>query len=245
MLSLNWRGITEDLKQRLIMLDSDIVRPYGYIYYLLPSQKPPTLPTIQDIEARPKKIAWMVSNCHSSSQREALAEEIDKYITVDIYGQCGTHFCSKDTAEACYNFLEDNYKFYLSFENSYCKDYVTEKLYNILQKNLIPIVYGSGNYNIQAPPHSVIDVRNFESVKKLTDYLKELDEDPEEYLKYFEWKKKYSVNTSPQQTMCELCEKLNQPIENNIYESIQTWWKYSGCKYKEELPKIVPKDLLD
>nr|CAH7760466.1 unnamed protein product [Callosobruchus chinensis] len=224
-------------------LDSDIVRPYGYIKPLLPSQKPPDLPSVQEIEARPKKIAWMVSNCDSESQRENLVKKIDKYIPVDIYGNCGTHFCSKETSDACYDLIEANYKFYLSFENSYCIDYVTEKMFNVLKKNVIPIVYGGANYTALAPPHSVIDVSEFETVKELTDYLKELDEDPEEYLKYFEWKKRYSVTTSSQQTLCELCEKLHQPIGSKIYASFKQWWTDSGCKYKNNLPNIVSKDV--
>lgn len=61
--------------------------------------------------------------------------------------------------------LERDYKFYLSFENSLCRDYVTEKFYSALQFTTIPIVYGSGNYSTVAPKKSYIDVRDFSSGK--------------------------------------------------------------------------------
>nr|CAH7760465.1 unnamed protein product [Callosobruchus chinensis] len=215
---------------------------YGRPEKRLQNQKPPDLPSVQEIEARPKKIAWMVSNCNSESQRDDLAKKINTHMPVDVYGKCGTLICSRETSEACYDLIETNYKFYLSFENSYCTDYVTEKMYNILKKNVIPIVYGGANYTALAPPHSVIDVSEFETVKELTDYLKELDEDPEEYLKYFEWKREYSAITGSQQTLCELCEKLNQPIGTKIYARFKQWWTDSGCKYKNDLPNIVSKD---
>ena len=60
--------------------------------------------------------------------------------------------------------LERDYKFYLSFENSICPDYVTEKFYNPLLFTTVPIVYGGANYEaIGAPRNSYIDVRNFTS----------------------------------------------------------------------------------
>lgn len=60
--------------------------------------------------------------------------------------------------------IENNYKFYLAFENSICRDYVTEKLYNSLLFSTVPIVYGGADYDaIGLPPNSYIDVRNFKS----------------------------------------------------------------------------------
>lgn len=59
--------------------------------------------------------------------------------------------------------LGKNYKFYLSFENSLCDDYVTEKFYNALLYNTVPIVFGGANYSKLAPKNSYIDVRNFTS----------------------------------------------------------------------------------
>jgi len=60
--------------------------------------------------------------------------------------------------------LEQDYKFYLSFENSLCRDYVTEKFYNPLLYSTVPVVYGGADYeSIKAPHHSFIDIRNFAS----------------------------------------------------------------------------------
>jgi alpha-1,3-fucosyltransferase len=57
--------------------------------------------------------------------------------------------------------LESTYKFYLSFENTVCPDYVTEKLFKILAHDVVPVVYGGADYTQQAPPISYIDARKF------------------------------------------------------------------------------------
>jgi glycoprotein 3-alpha-L-fucosyltransferase len=56
------------------------------------------------------------------------AKELQQYIPVDIYGQCGTRNCSHSTENECFEMLNEDYKFYLAFENANCKDYITEKL---------------------------------------------------------------------------------------------------------------------
>ncbi|EFA05856.1 alpha-(1,3)-fucosyltransferase C [Tribolium castaneum] len=202
-------------------LDSDILRPYGFLVKQKTGYK---LPTVEEIQKRPKKIAWFVSNCGTSSERELLVNEIQKEIHVDVYGRCGTLHCEKNNKEGCYDMMERKYKFYLSFENSICEDYVTEKLYNVLQRNIVPIVYGGADYNTLAPPKSVINVMDFMSVKHLVKHLKYLDSHPEEYLKFLEWKKDYIVETASTQTLCTLCQKLNEPIKQKIYNDITKWW---------------------
>ena len=52
---------------------------------------------------------------------------------MDIYGDCGERKCRKDS-DQCFKDIEKNYKFYLSFENSFCTEYITEKFWQILGK---------------------------------------------------------------------------------------------------------------
>ena len=60
--------------------------------------------------------------------------------------------------------VERDYKFYLAFENSLCRDYATEKFYNPLLFSTVPVVYGEADYKaIGAPNNSYIDVRSFAS----------------------------------------------------------------------------------
>ena len=57
------------------------------------------------------------------------ARELGKYINVDIYGACGSKRCPRTNANKCFSLLDKEYKFYLAFENSNCKEYITEKFF--------------------------------------------------------------------------------------------------------------------
>jgi alpha-1,3-fucosyltransferase len=89
--------------------------------------------------------------------------------------------------------LDSKYKLYLSFENSFCKDYITEKFFKVLNYNIIPIVLGRANYSKFAPSKSYIDVRDFQSIGQLAEYLKYLDKNETAYAEYFEWKHYFQV----------------------------------------------------
>ena len=73
--------------------------------------------------------------------------ELQKYIDVDIFGECGTFNCSRQYEENWTALWEREYKFYLAFENSVCQDYITEKFYGTLKLELILVVLGGGDYN--------------------------------------------------------------------------------------------------
>jgi hypothetical protein len=73
------------------------------------------------------QVAWLVSNCRESNNRQKYAHELQKYIPVDIYGKCGTMKCPRSKENKCLEMLDRDYKFYLAFENANCKDYITEK----------------------------------------------------------------------------------------------------------------------
>ena len=110
--------------------------------------------------AKPRLVAWMVSSCETPSRREDYVRELQKYIAVDIFGKCGNRTCGAWNSKECNGFLEQGYKFYLSFENSLCRDYVTEKFYRQLGLDIVPVVRGGANYSQLAPPGSYIDTRS-------------------------------------------------------------------------------------
>ncbi|XP_018564446.1 alpha-(1,3)-fucosyltransferase C-like [Anoplophora glabripennis] len=216
--------------------DSDIMRPYGYYQKATTVYK---MPTAADVQQRPHKIVWMVSNCNAMSNRNDLFEKLNKHIPIDVYGTCGNKSCPKETFDECYDRLATNYKFYLSFENSICSEYVTEKLYAALMRDFVPIVYGGADYSKIAPPNSVIDVSKFSSIKELAEFIKTLDEDPKKYLSYFEWKKEYIVKRDNKLTLCTLCRKLNEPIVHKSYTNIRKWWSYEMCFLDYKLPEVI------
>ena len=105
-------------------------------------------------------------------------------------------------------------RFHLSFENSVCQDYVTEKLFKAAERpGVIPVVMGKpflfnhqhiiisrtcisaggAKYSSLAPRHSLINVNDFMSPKALAAYLKGLESDRDALAKYFWWKQHYSI----------------------------------------------------
>ncbi|KAB7498702.1 Alpha-(1,3)-fucosyltransferase C, partial [Armadillidium nasatum] len=90
--------------------------------------------------------------------------------------------------------------------------------------NIIPIVFGAGDYSTISPPHSYIDARNFESPKKLAEYLLYLSRNEEAYMEYFK--------LAEMVTYCHLCQKLHEDKEEKIYSDMKDWFNsHSHCKY--------------
>lgn len=98
----------------------------------------------------------IISNCRASNNRLKYINELSKYVPVDLYGKCGNKTCPGNNRRDCKQSLAADYKFYLSFENSICRDYITEKFFLTLTFNIIPVVMGGGTYD-----HYVIINFNF------------------------------------------------------------------------------------
>lgn len=108
-----------------------------------------------------KLVAWMVSHCVTSSLRELYVEELKQFIPVDVFGKCGNLTCPRNETHwishsECCEKIENEYKFYLAFENSICIDYVTEKFFIIVKHDVVPIIYGGADYIKIAPSNSYI-----------------------------------------------------------------------------------------
>ena len=135
--------------------------------------------------------------------------------------------------------VEKDYYFYLSFENSICVDYVTEKFFNALNKTVVPIALGGADYakSAGAPRKSFINAyKDFRDPASLARYLQKLMDDPEMYSSYFWWKGYYNVDTSSQSTaeksFCEACERLHGGTDHQVYNDMEEWWVHkSKCKH--------------
>ncbi len=101
-------------------------------------------------------------------------EVLKQYVPVDIYGRCG-NLSFADGFDGFFD-LALKYKFYLAFENSLCREYVTEKFWRTIRLPLVPVVMGGTDYKLIAPPHSYIDVNDYPSIQALADYLNYLND---------------------------------------------------------------------
>jgi len=108
-------------------LDSVLNAPYERYTPFLNITEFPTKTKQNYASGKTKMAAWFVSHCEAPSGRRNFVRELQKYLPVDIYGKCGKQ-CLK-TDQRCFEQLNTDYKFYLAFENSVCKDYYTEKLF--------------------------------------------------------------------------------------------------------------------
>lgn len=211
--------------------DSDIVNPYGW--FEPHTFKTETKTSVNYAANKTKTAVWFVSNCESShSGRIELVERLQGFIDVDIYGRCGTLRCPRSSHKDCMRLVESKYKFYLSLENSFCLDYITEKFYDVMRHRIVPIVIDlHGHYELIAPPHSFINAARFSSVRQLADYLQLLDRNDTLYNEYFEWRNNYVVRENT--GMCHLCAALHhhRHQEPKVYRNFTDWWlSRSQCR---------------
>ncbi|XP_075973767.1 alpha-(1,3)-fucosyltransferase C-like [Anticarsia gemmatalis] len=189
----------------------------------------------EQLRSKTRAAAWFVSNCYTKSKRELvipkLREALKKYgLEIDVYGKCGNLKCSRDNEEECDKLIKEVYYFYLSFENSFSEDYVTEKLLHAVENDAIPIVYGGADYTRFLPNGTYLNAREL-SMEELAKKMNELIKDPEKYAEYFKWKNHYSyyrkhvsVETDP---YCLFCTTLNDEEmvkKTTIYKDFRKWW---------------------
>ncbi|XP_053304856.1 4-galactosyl-N-acetylglucosaminide 3-alpha-L-fucosyltransferase FUT6-like [Spea bombifrons] len=197
--------------------DSDIFTPYGWL------EKNDAIQNFT-IPKKSMLVAWVVSNWNPQSQRVHFYEELKKYIQIDIYGRQHKPLASGNMQENL-----SQYKFYLAFENSQHRDYITEKLWrNALVSGTVPIVLGSSreNYEKFIPRDSFIHVDDFPSAKQLADYLLELDKDTQKYEQYFKWRSTWRPNGDEGWAThyCKACRALKDAPPYRTIPTLVKWY---------------------
>ncbi|CAF3191929.1 unnamed protein product [Rotaria socialis] len=189
---------------------------------------------------RPEGALWFVSNCNSKKRLEyynSLTRQ--KLISVEGYGRCvdyyPMHFCGAGTE--CERDYMSKFKFYLSFESTTCRDYITEKFFKAFYHGLIPVVVGPDriDYNRLAPNGSFIHVNDFgKDMTRLAEYLQDVSLNLKLFSKYHQWRQQYEIiidgRALERVRMCELCERLRTRRRDDMiyYENIEQFY-YEKC----------------
>lgn len=207
-------------------------------------------------------VAAAISNCEPQ-YRGKLVEKLSNMLrypngdhALDIFGACRNRYqkyesktrdffqnntMQRGTHQSLPQTLK-NYKFFLSFENSRCRHYITEKFFsNAYLSNSVPIVAGPPreDYEFVAPADSFIHVDDFATVEKLAERVNFLMDPANEveYRKFFEWKNRLNdgvhlndLKENRKSGLCGLCNAAFE-IKNGIKDwdfgvvkDLQTWW---------------------
>uniref|UniRef100_H2ZF44 Fucosyltransferase n=1 Tax=Ciona savignyi TaxID=51511 RepID=H2ZF44_CIOSA len=152
---------------------------------------------------RGKLVMWTVSNCGkfkgATKRMQYYKDLVQAGLTVSTFGKCFAG-SEKITWSFPTNYPDrlKRHKFYLAFENSVrCRDYITEKFWdNALKNDMVPVVWGPAKEDVLAvaPIDSFIHCDDFESPAKLAEYLHFLDQNDDEYRKYFRWREDESMS---------------------------------------------------
>lgn len=227
--------------------DSDILHSYGsYMlrnssrkrvddqlvdFYSSSQTNQSTFDVKKEYHQRKNRILWFVSNCHAKTKRNQIAKQLGKLYPIDQFGKC-----SKSNRSVDFEQLLFQYKFYLAFENSYCEDYITEKVfYNSFAHGSIPLVLGPDkkNYERVLPPNSFIHVESYPKLNKLAQELRLITEDLNIYSSYHQWRIDYRLIVRRSSyyidhIFCDLCIKLHTDHAVKTYSNFSGW--LNKCK---------------
>lgn len=198
--------------------DADIPVPYGV-----------TVPGVQrlNVQAATNRsyfACWLVSKYRPSQARAGVYQSLKREIPIEVFGRWKKNplpdHMLLPTISKCL--------FYLAFENSEARDYISEKLWrNAFQSGAIPVVLGPSRatYEAVAPPHSFIHVSDFRSTAELATYLKHVAADRQVYEGYLQWHHTHSIKTLTdwRERLCQICARYPSLPASKVYQDLEGW----------------------
>lgn len=198
--------------------DADIFVPYGKTMW------GGIEPHFQIMTNRSCLVSWVISKYQTHQTRVRLYQSLKRFISIEVYGKWNNRpIPSRELLPTIAKCL-----FYLSFENSEAKDYITEKLWrNAFQARVVPVVFGpsKSTYEALAPPHSFIHVSDFKNMENLAAYLKVLAADRKAYEEYFLWRGTHTIKTYTdwRERLCQICVQHPHLPTRKVYQDLEHW----------------------
>ena len=208
--------------------ESEINTNFGKVYSLCEDDDKKDRPKLGTDFSKKKKRVVLAIISHCFSYRLKLLQYLQNYVDLDVYGDCSRlvkpykfKTCSKFSKE-CDN-LWATYRFYFAVENTFCKDYLSEKVYmNSFHRGLVPIIMADGNIPFQKllPPHSWINIMDFKNLQDLGKYLTYLSKNDTAYNEYHAWRYNYRHILTFSVNWCDICQMLWERDGENIISTV-------------------------
>ncbi|XP_078124007.1 4-galactosyl-N-acetylglucosaminide 3-alpha-L-fucosyltransferase 9-like [Sander vitreus] len=182
----------------------------------------------------PKKerlLCWIVDSDDlrtKSGEGYNYYRKLVKHIKVDVYDSSSAEFSKGEN----YFLTISSCKFYLSFENSIHRDYITETFNGPLAAGTVPIVLGPprSNYEDFAPGTSFIHVNDFPDAATLAEFLLKLDQNNTAYMRYFNWRPFYTArrhlteeNHEFAYAICQACYYVGMTNKYRVVPDLYKW----------------------
>jgi hypothetical protein len=193
-----------------------------------------------DMAEKTKFCSLIISN-GKAKERIEFFKQLSAYMHVDSGGKFLNNIGGP--VEHKMEFLRP-YKFNIAFENSSYPGYVTEKIYQPMFTNTIPIYWGSPRIAEDFNPKSFINCHDFSSWAQVIERELELHQDEEKYLKMLNepWLYQNKLNNWMQETrLVDFFRMIFQTTKKPVSKS---WKKPIGIierKRQSLLKKLRPK----
>jgi len=148
-------------------------------------------------------------------QRLNIIEKFNQYKTLASGGKYNNNVGGpvKDKIDFC-----RNYKFNLALENSIVQGYVTEKIVEAMAAHSVPIYWGSDDVKLDLNPESYININDFSSLDDAIEYIKQVDQDRELYMRYLN-APKFLPHSNPRQWKIDLQAFLSDIIVKRVHHA--------------------------
>ena len=214
--------------------DSTILMPFSFGTYIRKSEQEMRTSTksksvVNHWASKSKMAVIQVSNCKDQAGRYRIVRELAKFIDVDEFGYCsGNTICKKGipTYECGQRYFKP-YKFYLAFENTFCRDYLSEKFWYALDRHQIPVIAATKVTLEMAPPNSYLNVYDFPTIKDLADRMIEISNNATLFNSFFEWEDYYKQDM--RNSYCKLCQRLHENQLAQTYHDMEGWLRDDSC----------------